>query len=47
MRNSKKKFNKKRAGEIFDSGVTTVNGYLIQGLRRTDYNDNCGVGDRF
>ena len=30
MRNSKKKFNKKRAGEIFDSGVTTVNGYLIQ-----------------
>ena len=30
MRNSKKKFTKKRAGEIFDSGVTTVNGYLIQ-----------------
>ncbi|MDE7296863.1 MAG: hypothetical protein K2N84_06305 [Clostridia bacterium] len=30
MRSSKKKFNKKRAGEIFDSGVTTVNGYLIQ-----------------
>lgn len=30
MRNSKKKFNKKRAAEIFDSGVTTVNGYLIQ-----------------
>ena len=30
MRSSKKKFTKKRAGEIFDSGVTTVNGYLIQ-----------------
>lgn len=30
MRGSKKKFTKKRAGEIFDSGVTTVNGYLIQ-----------------
>ena len=30
MRNSKKKFTKKRAGEIFDSGVVTVNGYLIQ-----------------
>lgn len=30
MRNSKKKFTKKRAGEIFDSGVLTVNGYLIQ-----------------
>lgn len=30
MRSSKKKFSKKRAGEIFDSGVTTVNGYLIQ-----------------
>ena len=30
MRNSKKKFTKQRAGEIFDSGVTTVNGYLIQ-----------------
>ena len=30
MRNSKKKFTKRRAGEIFDSGVTTVNGYLIQ-----------------
>lgn len=30
MRGSKKKFTKKRAVEIFDSGVTTVNGYLIQ-----------------
>ena len=30
MRNSKKKFTKKRAVEVFDSGVTTVNGYLIQ-----------------
>ena len=30
MRGSKKKFSKKRAVEIFDSGVTTVNGYLIQ-----------------
>lgn len=30
MRSSKKKFTKRRAGEIFDSGVTTVNGYLIQ-----------------
>lgn len=30
MRSSKKKFTKARAGEIFDSGVTTVNGYLIQ-----------------
>ena len=30
MRNTKKKFNKKRAGEIFDSGIVTVNGYLIQ-----------------
>lgn len=32
MRNSKKKFSKKRAGEIFDSGLTTVNGYLIQAV---------------
>ncbi|PWM72402.1 MAG: hypothetical protein DBX59_06390 [Bacillota bacterium] len=31
MRSNNKKFTKKRAGEIFDSGVTTVNGYLIQG----------------
>ncbi len=30
MRTSKKKFDKKRAGEVFDSGLTTVNGYLIQ-----------------
>lgn len=30
MRNTRKKFNKKRAGEIFDSGIVTVNGYLIQ-----------------
>ncbi len=30
MRNSTKKFTKKRAGEVFDSGVLTVNGYLIQ-----------------
>lgn len=30
MRNTKKKFSKKRAGEIFDSGLVTVNGYLIQ-----------------
>ena len=30
MRGSKKKFTKHRAGEIFDSGVITVNGYLIQ-----------------
>ena len=30
MRSSKKKFTKKRAVEVFDSGVTTVNGYLIQ-----------------
>ena len=30
MRSSNKKFTKRRAGEIFDSGVFTVNGYLIQ-----------------
>lgn len=30
MRTSKKKFNKARAGEVLDSGLTTVNGYLIQ-----------------
>lgn len=30
MRSSKKKFNKRRAGEVFDSGLTTVSGYLIQ-----------------
>lgn len=30
MRSSKKKFTKQRAGEVFDSGVTTVNSYLIQ-----------------
>ena len=30
MRSSKKKFGKKRAGEIFDSGLVTVNGYLVQ-----------------
>ncbi len=30
MRNTKKKFTKKRAAEIFDSGVVTVNGYLVQ-----------------
>ena len=30
MRTSKKKFNKQRAGEVFNSGLTTVNGYLIQ-----------------
>lgn len=30
MRSSNKKFTKRRAGEIFDSGVLTVNGYLIQ-----------------
>ncbi|MCM1290041.1 MAG: hypothetical protein NC132_05010 [Corallococcus sp.] len=30
MRTSKKKFTKQRAGEVFDSGLTTVNGYLIQ-----------------
>lgn len=30
MRTSKKKFNKKRAGEVFNSGLTTVNGYLVQ-----------------
>ena len=30
MRTSKKKFNKERAGEVFNSGLTTVNGYLIQ-----------------
>ena len=30
MRTSKRKFNKKRAGEVFDSGLTTVSGYLIQ-----------------
>ena len=32
LRSSKKKFTKQRAGEIFDSGVVTVNGYLIQGF---------------
>lgn len=32
MRSSKKKFTKKRAGEVFDSGVITVNGYLIQAI---------------
>ncbi len=30
LRSSKKKFGKKRAGEIFDSGLVTVNGYLVQ-----------------
>lgn len=30
MKSSKKKFDKKRAGEIFDSGLVTVNGYLVQ-----------------
>lgn len=30
MRSSNKKFTARRAGEIFDSGVFTVNGYLIQ-----------------
>lgn len=30
MRTSKKKFTKARAGEIFNSGLTTVNGYLVQ-----------------
>lgn len=30
MRSSRKKFGKKRAGEIFDSGLVTVNGYLVQ-----------------
>lgn len=30
MRTSKKKFNKQRAGEVFNSGLTTVSGYLIQ-----------------
>lgn len=30
MRSSQKKFDKKRAGEIFNSGLTTVNGYLSQ-----------------
>ena len=30
MRTSKKKFTKERAGEVFNSGLTTVNGYLIQ-----------------
>lgn len=30
MRTSKKKFNKQRAGEVFNSGLTTVNGYLVQ-----------------
>lgn len=28
----KKKLSKKRAGEIFDTGVTTVSSYLLQGL---------------
>ncbi len=32
MRGSKKKFNKTRAREVFDSGVTTVNGYLMQAV---------------
>ncbi len=30
MRTSKKKFTKARAGEVLNSGLTTVNGYLIQ-----------------
>lgn len=32
MRGSKKKFTKKRANEIFDSGLVTVNSYLLQGI---------------
>lgn len=32
LRDDEKKFTKKRAGEVFDSGVTTVSGYLIQGV---------------
>ena len=30
MRSSKKKFTKRRAGEVFDSGVITVSTYLLQ-----------------
>lgn len=32
LRDTKQKFNKKRSKEIFDSGVTTVATYLIQGI---------------
>lgn len=31
LASDKRKFNKKRTGEIFDSGVTTVSTYLLQG----------------
>jgi len=32
FKNSKEKFNKKRANEIFNTGVTTVSTYLLQGV---------------
>lgn len=32
MRSSKKKFTKHRAGEVFDSGIITVNTYLLQAM---------------
>ena len=32
LASDKKKFDKKRTGEIFDSGVTTVSTYLLQGV---------------
>ena len=32
LSNPNEKLTKKRAGEIFDTGVTTVSGYLVQGV---------------
>ena len=32
LASDKRKFNKKRTGEIFDTGVTTVSTYLLQGI---------------
>lgn len=32
LRPGNKKLTKQRAGEVFDSGVTTVSGYLLQGI---------------
>ncbi len=32
FKNSKEKFNKKRANEVFNTGVTTVSTYLLQGV---------------
>ena len=32
LRPGEKPFNKKRAGEVFDSGLLTVSGYVVQGI---------------